>query len=97
MEGKIITCCGDCGYYDLKNHRCKNGYNDDANPKKHFYSDCKTLEDLEEHDAKVRADAIDWLFEQCEHNKMERFDGIEYHDCIDLGWLRLFCDKVKGD
>ena len=59
MEGKIITCCGDCVHYDWKKHRCRNGYTNDDNPKKHFYQDCKTFEDLEEHDKQVRADAIE--------------------------------------
>lgn len=59
MEGKIITCCGDCVHYDWRKHKCRNGHNDESNPRKHFYSDCKTLEDLAEHDKQVRAEVIE--------------------------------------
>lgn len=57
-EGKIIRCCGDCIHYNLNKHRCTLGYNKD-NPRHHFYDDCATLEDLDEHDEKVRVSVID--------------------------------------
>lgn len=59
MKGKIITCCGDCTYYDWKKHKCKNGYNKEDNPKDRFYDDCNIFKDLEEHDNEIYNKAID--------------------------------------
>lgn len=64
MEGKIISCCGDCVYYDHKKHKCKNGYNDESNPKSHFYNDCQMFEDLEEYEEQIRADEREKVLEE---------------------------------
>ena len=37
---KGITCCGDCGYYDWKKHRCSRHCKDEGNPQSNFYADC---------------------------------------------------------
>lgn len=58
-EGKIIRCCADCVYYNQKKHLCNLGHSREDNPRNHFYDDCTSLEDLAEHDKKVRAEAID--------------------------------------
>lgn len=65
MEGKIITCCGDCVYYDWKKHKCKNGYSKEDNPQSHFYDDCNVFESLEEHDKEVYNMAIDDFVKEC--------------------------------
>ena len=59
MEGKIITCCGDCVYYDWKKHKCKNRYNKESNAQDHFYDDCNVFKDLEEHEKEIYSKAID--------------------------------------
>jgi hypothetical protein len=33
-----IYCCGDCGYYDWKKHKCKRGAKDDDGSR--FFRDC---------------------------------------------------------
>lgn len=35
-----ISCCGDCPYYDWKNHRCTKGATDEGKAQEHFYKDC---------------------------------------------------------
>lgn len=40
---KGIKVCGECGYYDLKKHRCRKGFNKESNP---FFDDCD-LPDVE--------------------------------------------------
>ena len=37
---KGITCCGDCGRYDWKKHRCSLPCKDEGNPQSNFYADC---------------------------------------------------------
>lgn len=37
---KGITCCGDCGYYNWKKHKCTRGCNDDPDSRESFYRDC---------------------------------------------------------
>ena len=59
MQGKIITCCGDCVHYDWKKHKCKYGHNQKGTAQDHFYTDCTTLKDLEEHDREIYNRAID--------------------------------------
>ena len=36
---KGITCCGDCGYYNWKKHRCTRAKEEGA-AQDHFYADC---------------------------------------------------------
>lgn len=83
MEGKIITCCGDCVHYNWKKSKCRNGHNDNSNPRKHFYSDCKTLLDLEEHDRQIKADTID-----------ECISKIDTLDSMSFGLVTI--DVAKG-
>ena len=35
-----IYCCGDCGYYNWKKHKCSRGAKEDPDPRNHFYRDC---------------------------------------------------------
>lgn len=42
MEMKLmkgITCCGDCGYYNWKKHKCTRA-TDEGDAHEHFYADC---------------------------------------------------------
>jgi len=43
-----IYCCGDCGYYNWKKHKCSRGAKDDPDPTSHFFSDCPLGINLEE-------------------------------------------------
>ena len=43
---KGIKCCGDCGYYNWKKHKCNRAV-DEGNAQDHFYADCP-LPDAEE-------------------------------------------------
>ena len=36
---KGITCCGDCGYYNWKKHKCSRA-TDEGEAQDHFYKDC---------------------------------------------------------
>lgn len=36
---KGITCCGDCGYYNWKKHRCTRA-TDEGDARSSFYADC---------------------------------------------------------
>lgn len=37
---KGITCCGECGNYSWKKHRCMRGATDETNAANPFYDDC---------------------------------------------------------
>ena len=37
---KLISCCGDCIYYNYKTHRCMRGCSDEGEPTDSFYLDC---------------------------------------------------------
>ena len=37
---KGISCCGDCGYYNWKKHKCTRCESKDPNPRAHFFADC---------------------------------------------------------
>ena len=39
MKMKGIRCCGDCGYYNWKKHRCSRA-TDEGDAKSSFYADC---------------------------------------------------------
>lgn len=39
MKMKGITCCGDCGYYNWKKHKCPRAA-DEGDAKSSFYADC---------------------------------------------------------
>jgi hypothetical protein len=40
MAGRMITCCGDCGRYNWKKHKCFGGAIDPGDPHNSFYADC---------------------------------------------------------
>ena len=42
---KGISCCGDCGYYNWKKHKCTRA-KDEGAAQDHFYADCP-LPDVE--------------------------------------------------
>lgn len=91
-DGKIIRCCYQCGYYDKQRHYCHLGHKREDNPKDHFYDDCTSLEDLAEHDKKVKADAID------EYNEAlkECLLSIGDIDCEDIDYVaRKLKEKNK--
>ena len=77
MEGKIITCCGDCVYYDWRKHKCKNGYNKESNAQDHFYDDCNVFKDLEEHEKQIRETAIDECIKIVKFHR-DSWNGIEW-------------------
>ena len=74
---KGITCCGDCGYYNWKKHKCTRA-TDEGDARDKFYADCPLPDvipvqeprvmSLEEVDA-LGDDAIVWL--EC----LYTFDG----------------------
>ena len=37
---KGITCCGECGSYDWKKHRCSRPCKDEGDAQSNFYADC---------------------------------------------------------
>ena len=43
---KGITCCGDCGYYNWKRHKCTRCNNIESDARAKFYDDCP-LPDVE--------------------------------------------------
>lgn len=57
MQGKIITCCADCAYYNPKKHKCTYGCDVEGNAQDHFYKDCK-LDDLETHTSNVKSQFV---------------------------------------
>lgn len=39
-EMKGITCCGDCAYYNFKQHKCTRCNSIESDKYRHFYEDC---------------------------------------------------------
>lgn len=39
-EGRVILCCGECGNYNFKAHRCMICQNKESDPRNPFYDDC---------------------------------------------------------
>ena len=41
---KGIKCCGECAYYNMKEHKCTGGAKDPGNAEDSFYADCPHVE-----------------------------------------------------
>lgn len=93
---KGITCCGDCGYYNWKEHKCSRGANVEIDAKNHFYDDCPLPDVIEVNNKGTRAKVIDELkkrfradFEEMMANNME--------DCVNWAdWLDVTAEEMKG-
>lgn len=59
---KGITCCGDCGSYDWKKHRCSRPCKDEGDAQSNFYADCP-LPDVAPVEV-IRKVLKDWLSDE---------------------------------
>ena len=44
---KGISCCGDCGYYNWKKHKCTRCESKEPDPRTHFFNDCPLTDPVE--------------------------------------------------
>lgn len=95
MKGKIITCCGDCTYYDWKKHKCKNGYNKEENAQDKFYEDCNMFKDLEEHDKEIYNKAIDDYKNRIKE-ELDRFEVQNLDTCVLYDLMDRKAEQLKA-
>lgn len=53
MEYVKIYCCGDCGYYNWKKHKCSRGAKDEGKAQDKFYRDCPLGIHVEKDDERI--------------------------------------------
>lgn len=86
-KAKVITCCGDCGYYDWKKHKCKRSHNKEENAQDHFYDDCTTLDDLDRYEDMAYNKGID--------DSLNAFKKVYSLTLIEEEELKEIADKLK--